>query len=195
LNVEALALESVSCALTAANAHGSERATEVHAELVAANFDSVTHLRVGGRKPSMFAAMSGYFRCADGWLRTHANFPHHAAALGQALAVTDAARSLMLFVSSRWSRRRPPSAPRVVSPPGDVCGRSGNQARRVVPWQRSRGSGFAPVTGSLELTSTGFGCSTSPECSPARPSHGAGVNTCAEIRFRRDNGCSSTAAG
>jgi crotonobetainyl-CoA:carnitine CoA-transferase CaiB-like acyl-CoA transferase len=89
LNVEALALESVQCALTAANALSSEHATEVRAELVAANFDSVTHLRVSGRKPSMFAAMSGYFRCSDGWLRTHANFPHHAAALTQALAVTD----------------------------------------------------------------------------------------------------------
>jgi hypothetical protein len=89
LNVEALALESVRCALTAANGLGSERAKEVRAGLVAANFDSVTHLRIGGRKPSMFAAMSGYFRCADGWLRTHANFPHHAAALKLALAVTD----------------------------------------------------------------------------------------------------------
>ena len=59
LNVEALALESVQCALTAANALGSDRATEVDAELVAANFDSVGHLSVGGRKPSMFAAMSG----------------------------------------------------------------------------------------------------------------------------------------
>jgi crotonobetainyl-CoA:carnitine CoA-transferase CaiB-like acyl-CoA transferase len=91
LNVEALALESVQCALTAANALGSTRLTEVRSELVAANFDSVTHLRVSGRKPSMFAAMSGYFRCADGWLRTHANFPHHEAALSQALAVTDRA--------------------------------------------------------------------------------------------------------
>jgi hypothetical protein len=89
LNVEALALASVQCALTAANALSSEHPTEVRAELVAANFDSITHLRVSGRKPSMFAAMSGYFRCSDGWLRTHANFPHHAAALSQAFAVTD----------------------------------------------------------------------------------------------------------
>jgi len=89
LNVGALALESVQCALTAAKALGSENAMEERAELVAANFDSVTHLRISGRKPSMFAAMSGYFCCADGWLRTHANFPQHAAALSHALAVTD----------------------------------------------------------------------------------------------------------
>jgi hypothetical protein len=89
LNVEALALESVQCALTAANALSPRWPTEVRAELVAANFDAFNHLRVNSRKPSMFAAMSGYFRFADGWLRTHANLSHHAAALGQALEVTD----------------------------------------------------------------------------------------------------------
>jgi crotonobetainyl-CoA:carnitine CoA-transferase CaiB-like acyl-CoA transferase len=92
LNVEALAIESVRCALTAANAVGAERVTEVRSELVAANFGSIDHLRVNGRKPSLFAPMSGYFRCADGWLRTHANFPHHAAALGQVLGADDRER-------------------------------------------------------------------------------------------------------
>jgi crotonobetainyl-CoA:carnitine CoA-transferase CaiB-like acyl-CoA transferase len=33
--------------------------------------------------------MSGYFRCDDGWLRTHANFPHHAAVFHRLLGVTD----------------------------------------------------------------------------------------------------------
>ena len=89
LNVEALALGSVQCALTAVNALSPEPAMEVRAEVVAANFESVKHLRVNGRKPTAFAPMSGYFRCADGWLRTHANFPHHAAALLQAFAVDD----------------------------------------------------------------------------------------------------------
>ena len=92
LNVEALALESVQCALTAANAVSPGCVSEVRAEVVAANFGSVSHLRINGRAPSLFAAMSGYFRCADGWLRTHANFPHHAAALCQALGVTDRER-------------------------------------------------------------------------------------------------------
>jgi crotonobetainyl-CoA:carnitine CoA-transferase CaiB-like acyl-CoA transferase len=88
LNVEALALESVQCALTAANAVTGHR-TEVQAELVAATFGSASHLRVNGRTPSLFGPMSGYFRCEDGWLRTHANFPHHAAALERLLGVTD----------------------------------------------------------------------------------------------------------
>ena len=50
MNVEALALDSLRCALTAVSALGSDRATEVRAELVAASFDSVTDLRVSGRK-------------------------------------------------------------------------------------------------------------------------------------------------
>src|SRR5262249_13905838 len=86
---EALALESVRCALTAANALSPGCVTEVRAESIGANFASISHLRVDGRKPSLFAAMSGYFRCADGWLRTHANFPHHAAALRRSVGVTD----------------------------------------------------------------------------------------------------------
>jgi crotonobetainyl-CoA:carnitine CoA-transferase CaiB-like acyl-CoA transferase len=91
LNVETLAIESVRCALSAARARGLGSATEVTSELVAANFASVSHLRVDGRAPRMFAPMSGYFRCADGWIRTHANYPHHEAALCRALGVTDAA--------------------------------------------------------------------------------------------------------
>lgn len=91
LNVEALALQSVQCALTAANALWPGIATELRTELVAASFGSVTHLRIDGRSASMFAPMSGYFRCGDGWLRTHANFPHHAAALRRAVGATDRA--------------------------------------------------------------------------------------------------------
>jgi CoA-transferase family III len=89
LNVEALALESVRCALTAANAVSPGCVTQVRSELVAANFGSSAHLRVNGRASTAFAPMSGYFRCADGWLRTHANFPHHAAALRRTVGVDD----------------------------------------------------------------------------------------------------------
>src|SRR5262249_48412622 len=111
LNVEALALESVRCALTAVNAVGPRAVTEVRAELVAANFASISHLRVNGRKPSLFAPMSGYFRCADGWLRTHATSPHHSAALRQTFGVTDHERladalSELPAVSSEIAIRR-----------------------------------------------------------------------------------------
>lgn len=91
LNVEGLALESVRCAVIAANARGAELDCEVRADLVAANFGSFSHLRIDGRQASGFAEMSRFFACVDGWLRTHANFPHHREALCRVFGVRDRA--------------------------------------------------------------------------------------------------------
>lgn len=53
---------------------------------VATAFVSERHLRVDGRAPVTFAPLSGFWRAADGWVRTHANYPHHEAALVRVLA-------------------------------------------------------------------------------------------------------------
>ncbi|MEU1426611.1 CoA transferase [Nocardia sp. NPDC005746] len=52
---------------------------------VAAAFQSDKLLRIDGRQPRMFAELSGFFRSADGWVRTHANYPHHRTRLLAAL--------------------------------------------------------------------------------------------------------------
>ncbi|WP_079008984.1 CoA transferase [Streptomyces sp. XY431] len=44
---------------------------------VATAFVSERHLRIDGRAPVSFAPLSGFWQTADGWLRTHANYPHH----------------------------------------------------------------------------------------------------------------------
>lgn len=54
---------------------------------VATAFVSERHLRVEGRAPVIFAPLSGFWRAADGWVRTHANYPHHEAALVRALGL------------------------------------------------------------------------------------------------------------
>jgi crotonobetainyl-CoA:carnitine CoA-transferase CaiB-like acyl-CoA transferase len=54
---------------------------------VATAFVSERHLRVDGRAPVSFAPLSRFWRAADGWVRTHANYPHHRAALLTALGV------------------------------------------------------------------------------------------------------------
>ncbi|MEU9038281.1 CoA transferase [Streptomyces sp. NPDC048352] len=54
---------------------------------VATAFVSERHLRVRGRAPVSFAPLSGFWPAADGWVRTHANYPHHEAALVRALGV------------------------------------------------------------------------------------------------------------
>src|SRR5918912_745379 len=56
---------------------------------VAAAFHSERHLLVDGRAPVSFAPLSRFWRTADGWARTHANYPHHRARLLAALGVPD----------------------------------------------------------------------------------------------------------
>ncbi|WP_030667231.1 CoA transferase [Streptomyces rimosus] len=54
---------------------------------VATAFRSERHLRIDGRAPSSFAPLSRFWRTADGWVRTHANYPHHRARLLAALGL------------------------------------------------------------------------------------------------------------
>ncbi|TGZ18889.1 putative L-carnitine dehydratase [Streptomyces sp. S816] len=54
---------------------------------VAAAFHSERLLRVDGRAPLSFAPLSRFWRTADGWVRTHANYPHHRARLLNALGL------------------------------------------------------------------------------------------------------------
>ncbi|WOX25162.1 CoA transferase [Streptomyces solicathayae] len=56
---------------------------------VATAFVSERHLRVDGRAPVAFAPLSRFWRAADGWVRTHANYPHHRAALLAGLGVRE----------------------------------------------------------------------------------------------------------
>ncbi len=47
-------------------------------ERVAAAFSSERLFRLDGHEVEAWAPLSGFFRTADGWVRTHANYPHHA---------------------------------------------------------------------------------------------------------------------
>ena len=93
LDVEGLAVASVTLALRAACVLAKERGHPIRlgtaADRVAGAFGSLAHLRVDGRAPVAWAPMSGWFETADGWIRLHANYPHHAAALSRSLGVHD----------------------------------------------------------------------------------------------------------
>jgi crotonobetainyl-CoA:carnitine CoA-transferase CaiB-like acyl-CoA transferase len=56
---------------------------------VATAFTSERHLLVDGRAPVAFAPLSRFWRTADGWVRTHANYPHHRERLLRALGVPE----------------------------------------------------------------------------------------------------------
>lgn len=89
LDVEGLALGSVGAAAAAldllAGAPGRFATT---AALTAGAFDSSGHLRIDGRKIQGFAPLSGFRRTLDGWIRLHANYPHHEQRLLQALGAS-----------------------------------------------------------------------------------------------------------
>lgn len=48
---------------------------------IAASFMGDTVLRIDGEPVLGFADLSGFFPVSDGWVRTHANYPHHREAL------------------------------------------------------------------------------------------------------------------
>ncbi|MGW3228206.1 CoA transferase [Kitasatospora sp. NPDC001095] len=62
-------------------------AVRVDQGAVATAFVSERHLTVDGRTPVTFAPHSGFWRTADGWVRTHANYPHHRTRLLSALGL------------------------------------------------------------------------------------------------------------
>ncbi|GGR30119.1 CoA transferase [Streptomyces netropsis] len=74
---------------TACDGGGRLPAVRVDDGAVATAFVSERHLRVDGRAASTFAPLSRFWRSADGWVRTHANYPHHRARLLAALDVRD----------------------------------------------------------------------------------------------------------
>lgn len=91
LDVEGLAVSSVReaarAAATLAARRGAHLPVLVDSRDVAAAFDSFRHLRVAGRAPQGFAPLSSFYPAADGWVRVHANYPHHRQAVLTALAV------------------------------------------------------------------------------------------------------------
>ncbi|MEU9040392.1 MULTISPECIES: CoA transferase [unclassified Kitasatospora] len=93
LPVRRLARATVAvCSLAAAEfaalrSGGPVPAVRVDQGAVATAFVSERHLTIDGRTPVSFAPHSGFWRTADGWVRTHANYPHHRTRLLAALGL------------------------------------------------------------------------------------------------------------
>ncbi|MFE7777489.1 CoA transferase [Streptomyces sp. NPDC057445] len=85
-----VAVCSLAAAEHAAGRTGGETpAVRVDDGAVATAFVSERHLLVDGRAPVTFAPLSRFWRTSDGWVRTHANYPHHRAALSAALGTDE----------------------------------------------------------------------------------------------------------
>lgn len=96
LAVDDLATGAVGAALLAAaelaQARGAPvRAVELDAGHVATAFVSERHVRVHGEPAGAgFADLSRFARTADGWIRLHANYPHHRRALLEVIGEPEA---------------------------------------------------------------------------------------------------------
>ncbi len=135
LPVMDLARASVAAAgLAAVERAGLPGPVRVDDGAVATAFTSERHLRIDGRAPVSFAPLSRFWRAADGRVRTHANYPHHRAALLAALGVPSGTPE-----DGRcrpWRRRsgsgRPPRSRRRCTGPGawrSPCARPGSGRR------------------------------------------------------------------
>ncbi|SCD91328.1 CoA-transferase family III [Streptomyces sp. di188] len=98
------------CALAAAElaarrtGGGEVPAVRVDDGAVATAFVSERHLRTDGRAVESFAPLSRFWRTADGWVRTHANYPHHRARLLAALGTPEDPDAVAAALAGRSAR-------------------------------------------------------------------------------------------
>lgn len=93
---------------------------------VATAFTSERQLRIAGRGPVPFAPLSRFWRTADGWLRTHANYPHHRRRL---LAALDLPADPELVAAALGERSAPEAEEAVYAAGGPA-----DWARPPGPW-------------------------------------------------------------
>ena len=92
-----LACDSVALASLAIERLGAARRgvapapVRVDGARVAASFTSERIIRLDDEPPAVWAPLSGFHRAADGWVRTHANYPHHEARLRALLGLSETA--------------------------------------------------------------------------------------------------------
>ncbi len=87
LPVSTLACGSVAAAGLAASALVGGQRVRVDPRQVAVSFRADQLLSLDGASLPGFAPLSGFFEASDGWVRTHANYPHHRDRLLRALGL------------------------------------------------------------------------------------------------------------
>jgi crotonobetainyl-CoA:carnitine CoA-transferase CaiB-like acyl-CoA transferase len=89
LGVNALACGSVAAAaLSGLALHGGSQVV-VDPRQVSVSFRGDQLQSLDGRPFSAFAPLSGFFAASDGWVRTHANYPHHRERMLRALELPE----------------------------------------------------------------------------------------------------------
>lgn len=148
LDVEGLALGSLGALIAAlaalAETRGeaaSDSRAATSSALAAASFDSIRRLRVNGTPPDIWAPMSGFHRARDGWVRLHANYPHHAQALLTGLGLSapeqlDAAVLERDAIDIEVAVRAAGGVAAAVRTPGEWAASDAGRAASGEPWIR-----------------------------------------------------------
>ena len=65
---------------------------------------SERHFQLNGETPEVWAPYSGFWQVADGWVRTHGNYPHHAERLAHLLGIaSSSSKDQIAAAMARWS--------------------------------------------------------------------------------------------
>ncbi|MDQ6781885.1 MAG: CoA transferase [Actinomycetota bacterium] len=116
-----------------------------------------------GHDMSGFAPLSRLWPTADGWVRTHANYPWHRAALLAALDETDGADAdVEAGLGDALAQRSALDIERVVYEAGGLA----VAARSVDEWQQSEPGRAAATSGLVTTEPLGMGVGTSPMAFP-----------------------------
>lgn len=97
--VGAAALAAAELAAVRSGRPAAPSAVTVDSAAVAAAFGSEKHLRIDGAPWAAWAPLSRFWPAPDGWVRTHANYPHHRERLLAALGLRAAGDDLVQGVA------------------------------------------------------------------------------------------------
>ncbi|WEK14069.1 MAG: CoA transferase [Candidatus Microbacterium phytovorans] len=114
-----LAVAAVSAANAAAARLAGRPASDVDPDRVAVAYSSERWFRLDARQPRAFAPESAFFPTRDGWVRTHATYPHHARALLAALRLPSS--STATEVASALAAGTTQTAVASVAASGGLC--------------------------------------------------------------------------
>ncbi|MBZ4486297.1 CoA transferase [Microbacterium sp. cx-55] len=118
---------------------------------VATSFTSERILQIDGQHPAVWAPLSGFRTARDGFVRTHANYPHHENALRRVLGLGDGADAAS--VSAAIAERDSVELETAAAQAGAVVG----AVRTSEQWRehpQARSIAAAPI---VEVTRTGAG--------------------------------------
>ena len=160
----AAAVLSAHCADAGSRGSPAARLDRGH---VAAAFRSEADLRVNGEPAGPgFAPLSRFWRAADGWVRTHGNYPWHRSALLRALGCAGDPESVAAALSRLGARE----AEEVVVGAGGVAA----AVRRAADWQ-AEPAGQAVAAARLVEGGTAPGAPPRVRTAGARPASGVRV--------------------